>query len=169
MKLIHITKGKTVKVDEEDYDTLMKWKWTCKIGAYTFYAMRAEVIGGKSVEIKMHRQIMDVVFDKATLIDHRDGDGLNNQRENLRKCNRSQNNINTRKRKNSTSIYKGVSYQASTKALKKWIAFVSSDKKHYFLGRYDTEIEAAIAYDRKALELHGEFAVLNIDAATLKQ
>jgi len=60
MKTIPITKGKFVKVDDADYELLMKWKWCCKISPYTFYAFRRQVINGVGVEIKMHRQIMGV-------------------------------------------------------------------------------------------------------------
>lgn len=135
---------------------------------YHFYA-DDDVINGKSVEIKMHRQIMNVLFNNKIIIDHKDRNGLNNQRENLRRCSRSQNNINSTKRKKSTSIYKGVSYEASGRSLKKWVAQVYFNKKQYWIGRFNTESEAAKAYDKKAFELHGEFAVMNFDKTSLKQ
>lgn len=168
MKTINISNGQIVMVDDEDFDYLNQWNWSCKKSPYTFYAFRQQVIDGRAVEIKMHRQLLKVVFQKEVLIDHKDRNGLNNQKDNLRKCNRSQNNINSVKRSNSTSIYKGVSFEASGRALKKWVAQVYFNKKQYWLGRFDTETEAAQAYDKKVFELHGEFAVLNFDKTILK-
>lgn len=156
MKLIILTKGKRAKVDDKDYIILNKFKWcTCHR-----YAVRHVKINGKWKNIYMQHVIM-----KAKPIDHIDGDGLNNQRINLRKCTHTQNMHNVKKRKSNTSGYKGVSYfmnrrdKNNPKTIKKpWVAKIISNKKAYFLGYFKTAIEAHRAYKKAAIKLNGEFA-----------
>lgn len=157
MKKIPLTQGKFALVDDEDFEYLNQWKWFAHKRGSGYYATRKE----KNKQISMHRQIMSV-NDISVLIDHRDRNSLNNQRNNLRTASRSQNNANTISRKNSYSKYLGVSLFRKTKAGKgKWRASIGKDKKIYHLGYFKTEQQAAIAYNKKALELHGEFANLN--------
>ena len=93
------------------------------------------------------------------IVDHIDGDPTNNRRSNLRNCTQHQNSMNSRKRKNdASSKYKGVSWD---KGRKKWRAYINLMRKQLFLGRFDNELEAARAYNDKAVELYGEFAHLN--------
>lgn len=139
-------------VDDEDYDWLNQWKWSI---TYTptqrgkiFYARRNE--NGKN--IKMHRQILGLTAYE-TLSDHIDGNGLNNQRSNLRIASRSQNNSNKQPYMNRTSKHLGV-----YKRGKKWSAHIQLNKKQYYLGCFNNEIDAALAYNKKAIELFGEFA-----------
>ena len=87
-------------------------------------------------------------------IDHEDTDPLNNQRTNLRVATQAQNNANRRKHTNSTSEYKGVSWNSEKH---KWVVYVQSSN----LGYFDSEIEAALAYDKEAKKRFGEFAYLN--------
>ena len=103
----------------------------------------------------MHRLIMDA--QERQEIDHADGNGLNNQKDNLRFCTHSQNHMNRKPTKGS-SKYKGVSWH---KAAKKWNARITLNKKTVSIGYFDSEIIAAKAYDEKAIELFGEFAKLN--------
>lgn len=91
-------------------------------------------------------------------VDHIDGNKLNTRLDNLRACNSSMNNINRKKSINTSSKYKGVSFD---KYNKKWQSRIKKDYKTIHLGRYKDEKEAAIAYDNKARELFGEFAVFN--------
>ena len=105
----------------------------------------------------MHREILGITDPKIN-VDHLDGDGLNNQRSNLRVCTDSQNGANRGKQKNNKSGYKGVHWNKKTK---KWAAQIQYHKKVLNLGYYSDIIEAAKAYDKKALELFGEFARLN--------
>jgi hypothetical protein len=101
----------------------------------------------------MHRFILS---DVATQIDHRDGDGLNNRRANLRPCTAAQNawnwNANRRRRQ---SRFRGVHFDG------RWVASIWVDGRNKSLGRFDSEELAAIAYNRAASELRGEFARLN--------
>ena len=93
-------------------------------------------------------------------IDHRDMNGLNNQRSNLRFCTLSQNAMNRRKRENTSSIYKGVYF--NNQRGKKWKAQIRINGKQIHLGLFDFEVDAARAYNMKAIELFCEFANLNI-------
>ena len=138
-------------VDDKDYDWLNQWKWTSWEGYGTIYACRMD-----GTLIFMHRVILETPPDK--LSDHRDGNGLNNQRYNLRICSKSENSRNCKKHCKSSSIYKGVSLD---KRLNLWEARITYNRKHIFLGRHKIESDAALAYDRRALELFGEFANLN--------
>lgn len=91
------------------------------------------------------------------IVDHRDHEGLNNTRTNLRLATRSQNSCNNKKTRGRSSKYKGVSRDKRGY----WRAKIHFKGKHIFLGYFDNEIDAARAYDKAAKELHGEFAVLN--------
>ena len=140
---------KEILVDDADYIKLSKYKWSVAIAHNTFYAMRQ-----KSPRM-MHRLLMGTK-DMSISIDHKDGNGLNNQRCNLRECTPSQNNANCRVHKNSLSKYLGVTHSSGNRK-KKFQATI----KNIFIGRYISEEEAALAYDRAAKKYHGEFANLN--------
>ena len=159
MKKIQLTRKSFAIVDDDDYERLSKHKWFCN---YYGYACRTESyprINGKQKKknILMHREIIDCPVGKDT--DHQDGNKLNNQKANLRICNRRMNNANLPKRKNCSSKYKGVTWN---KQIKKWCAQTTSeDNKHLHLGTFLKEEDAAKAYDKKARELFGEFARCN--------
>jgi hypothetical protein len=91
-------------------------------------------------------------------IDHIDGDGLNNQKSNLRIGTHQQNIMNRTKQRNNTSGYKGVSFDKSTN---KFVAQIGYNKKGIHIGSFKTAILAARAYDVEAIKYHGEFANLN--------
>ncbi len=153
MKEIKLNRGYNVLIDDEDYDNLMQFKWYIRSNKQKkiFYA-------GTSIDghgVLMHNYILG-----CKPIDHIDGNGLNNQRYNLRPCNLSQNSANRKKREigSYTSKYKGVSFQVSRN---KWRCCIGKDYKYYFIGRFDTEKEAALAYNQRAIELFGKFALLN--------
>ena len=110
----------------------------------------------------MHRQILEA--PKGVWVDHIDGNGLNNRKSNLRLCSATENACNRRPVPNCHSRYKGVSWH---KRQKKWAVRIAKRGKGIHLGSFDDEIEAAVAYDRKAEVLFGEFAYLNFpDLAT---
>lgn len=107
----------------------------------------------------MHRQIMGLPQSRTPHVDHRDGNGLNNQRANLRIASVSQNHGNTRKPRSGRNRFKGVTRSTHGKP---WQAQLKIAGHHYFLGRFDTEEEAARAYDVAAREHFGEFALANL-------
>lgn len=91
-------------------------------------------------------------------LDHIDRDPTNNRIENLRECNMNENYCNRGKQANNTTGYKGVYWKKDKRKFKAQISF---EKVEYFLGYFDNKIDAAKAYDNKAIELHGKFAYLN--------
>jgi hypothetical protein len=160
-KQISLTQGKFALVDDADYEWLNQWKWQAAKGARTsydvWYAVRCETKRPRK-RIFMHRVIMSTPEDMIT--DHVDHDGLNNQRYNLRSCTKSQNTANSRKRSSQkgTSKYKGVSWN---KGVSKWQAEIQGPTKRYYLGLFLSAEDAAIIYDKKAIELFGDFAYVN--------
>ena len=119
------------------------------------YARTSPKTNGKRVQILMHRLIAGA--RPGFVVDHINGDGLDNRRRNLRVCTNQQNMENQRPIVG-TSAYKGVSLEKSTG---RWRAGIRRDKKKVILGSFKTEIEAARAYDAEAIRLRGEFALVN--------
>ena len=156
MKEILLTQGKTAQIDDEDFEYLNQWKWYAVRSHRCWYAQRNIRLGqNKRTVIQMHRQLMN---PEGTLqVDHKDRDGLNNQRANLRICTLSQQRQNEGARQG-TSQFRRVCWH---KAANKWAAHIGMNGKQIYLGVFDTEEEAARAYDAKARELFGEFAYLN--------
>ena len=163
MKEIQLTQGQVALVDDEDYEWLNQWQWQADKSNDTYYAIRSskktdgDYDYKKRRKIKMHRVILGL-SDPSIEGDHIDHNGLNNQRQNLRPSTPQQNRCNSSKRKNYTSKYKGVSWYNKTK---KWKAQIQANKKKLGLGYFWHEEEAAREYDKKAKELHGEYANLN--------
>ena len=142
-------------VDDDDYEWLNKFNW-CATGVNgKYYATKRSKRGEKRV--LMHRLILGLT-DPKILSDHEDRNGLNNQRNNLRICTRSQNNAN--RTPIGSSKYLGVFYQPMS-TNRPWYARIVKDKKKKYLGSFSTEREAALIYNKAAIELHGEFANLN--------
>lgn len=157
MKEIIITQNKTALVDDEDFEYLNQWKWYAQKGKHTWYACRDVKTKNTRKNFLMHREILKIKSYKENPIqtDHRDGNGLNNQKNNLRLCSDIENNRN-RKSYRGNSRYKGVQPRGL-----RWEACIIFNRGYIYLGRFDLEVEAAIAYDQKATELFGEFANLN--------
>jgi len=159
---IPLTRGQVALVDDGDYERVSKFKWYAlwDPSRRTYRALRNkqenESENGKRGLIYLHRFIMKV--PKGKDIDHRDRDPLNNQKNNLRICTRAQNNMNKLKREGYSSEYKGVSWN---KQKLKWEASIGKDYKKHHLGLFTDETDAAIAYNKAALEMFGEYAVLN--------
>jgi hypothetical protein len=148
--------NKTVLVDDEDYDAVVKYKWRPSKQRRTFYAARSYIENGKYRLVLMHRQILGQ--RKGIFTDHRDGDGLNNTRGNIRECTSSQNSMNRIRLPQNKSGYRGVSWGTRNK---RWIAGITKNRKYIYLGSFTCPITAARAYDDAAKEHFGEFAILN--------
>jgi hypothetical protein len=159
MKEIKLTQGKFALVDDEDFEFLNKNKWHVASRSVS----RCKTINKREVKQSMHRLIMNAPSDKE--VDHINHNFLDNRKSNLRLCTRSQNMGNIRKSKTrpSTSIYKGVFYNNGIKVHKyrKWQAQIMAEGKRFVLGTFLTEVKAAKAYNIKAKELFGEFALVN--------
>lgn len=157
MKEIQLTQGYVTIVDDDDYEHINQWKWFAARFKNTVYAHRNERVGGKQRTVRMHREILGIA-DSSVFCDHKDGNGLNNQRCNLRECTKRENNLNCKRKTSDTSNYKGVSLYAPNN---KWGARIMHNGNAVHLGYHETENAAAKAYNEAAMKHHGEFAYLN--------
>lgn len=152
MKRIPLTKGKFALVDDEDFDSLSELNWYC---SYYNYAVRMTPRPHRSV-LHMSRFILNCPPGKE--VDHIDGDTLNNQKSNLRICNRKQNCQNKKTPKHNTSGFKGVSKDNKRKAYR---VTINIDGKQLFLGYFKNKREAAKVYNYAAKKLFQKFAKVN--------
>jgi len=106
----------------------------------------------------IHRLVMGLTSQDGKQVDHIDGNGLNNTRQNLRICNNQSNSANRPGYTGSTSKYKGVSFRTSAN---RWQSTIKTNGKIKWLGTFKTQEEAAMAYDSASIELFGEFAYQN--------
>lgn len=157
MKEIMLTQGQKVLVDDEDYEELSQYKWGQLMSklAKTTYARRGKRINGERVTILMHRVVMNA--PEGMEVDHRDGNGLNNQKSNLRLATVKENRRNRGYGNNKTG-YTGVCPSENGERYK---AKIKHEGKVYLLGTHDTPEEAALAYNDAAIMYFGEFAKLN--------
>ena len=160
MKLLQLTKGQVTQIDDADYEHLSQWRWRAKWNpcTHSYYAARNIWVvspdGKRQCRfVSMSRLILGLT-DSKIQADHKNGDTLDNQRENLRAATPAQNAANRKRRKTNTSGFKGVSYYPKTKS---WRARIHVAGKGVFLGDFKTKEEAHAAYQKKALELFGEF------------
>jgi hypothetical protein len=147
MKEISLTRGKVALVDDEDFDYLNQFNWYCTINNYACRSIRKS---GRRI-VRMHRVITNP--PDGFEVDHINMNKLDNRRENLRICNRSQNQSNRLAQKNSTTGYKGV-----YKNRNKWTSQIQNHKTLIHLGTFDNIDDARKAYINKAKKLFGEFA-----------
>lgn len=153
MKQLQITnRNYCATVDDEDYDRLNLFSWI-RVGTENRFTIARVNL---TVKVPLANEVMQ---NYENMYDHKDQNPLNNLKSNLRITTQSQNSCNRTKIWNGSSKFKGVSYW--TKA-NKWEARITFKRKTIRIGLFLDEISAAKAYNEKAKELHGEFAVLNI-------
>lgn len=140
-------------IDDEDFDRVNDYgKWAYDSG----YVRITKQINGKKTTVKLHRYILGVE-GRYNDVHHKDHNTLNNQKSNLVVCNRLQNAQNRSKSKNKSSRYKGVSRRSNGK----WRARIRVNYQGINLGTFNTEREAALAYNQAAIKYHKQFALLN--------
>ncbi len=153
---ITLTKEKVALVDAADYQWLIQWNWKAKLINGIWYAIRHSHVNGKRVELFMHREIMSA--PAGTHVDHRNHDGLDNQKWNLRISTNQQNQQNARPHRGRK--YKGVHFDSRKCVYVAQIRRPGSCKR--YIGSFQTELQAVAAYDKAAQETFGEFAYLNL-------
>jgi hypothetical protein len=154
---IPLGEGRFTIVEPGDFYRLNKYRWIADGIGESIYAVRNIISANESPKfMRMHREIMN--DPKGFLVDHRNCNGLDNRRANLRLATYSQNACNNRKRKNTTSVFRGVSFHTQKQC---WGVHLQHQMKRVFLGYFDNEIEAAKTYDAAARKYHKDFARLN--------
>lgn len=147
--------GHEIMIDDEDWDIVKEYSWRIATPSNCTYAVATPLIGNKNRNVLMHRLILSAA---DRMIDHIDGNGLNNHRDNLRFCSHSQNAQNSRKHYVASSRFKGVSWERDRG---KWRVQITISGKQKRVGRFLTEKDAAAAYNKAAVKAFGEFARLN--------
>lgn len=159
MKIIKLTQNQVTVVDDNDFKYLSQFEWYAyKHKSGNFYAVRNVKINGKTTMIRMSRVILNA--SKNIEVDHHSGDTLDNRKTNLRKVTHHQNCMNQSKHRDSSSPFKGI-----RKNNNKWQAKICFKGVNICLGSYKDPVEAALAYDIKAVELFGRFAKLNFQSS----
>ena len=146
MKLIKLTQGKSTMIDDSDYDTVSKHKWYMALtsGAYP-YAYRNVWNGKRQKMLAMHRQITNA--KEGEMVDHINGDTLDNRRENLKICSRSENGLNNKRHR--LGLLSGTTKH---KRSGKYQAQIRRNGVTLYLGLFSTEKEAHDAYIKNQLD-----------------
>lgn len=156
MKTIILTHGTIAFVDDEDYVLVSDFSWYESKRRTVSYAC-AYTGGGRrnAIHSYLHRLVMRA--KPGDQVDHINGNGLDCQKSNLRFVTTTQNRRNQQKARSTSSIYKGVRCRKSS-----WEAFITVNHHYRYLGVFDSEVDAAAAYNGAAIEFFGEFARLNV-------
>lgn len=160
MKEIPLTQGKVAIVDDDMYDYLSQWKWYARKDGKNWYAQRNDGIKPFRKLVLMHREITNA--PNGMDVDHWNRNGLDNRRENLRVCTRTENSRNAGLRITNKSGYKGVCWNKQHRV---YDAHIRVDGKFLYLGSFSDSREAARAYDAAAKKHYGEFAWLNFQSS----
>jgi len=151
-KKVPLGNGQFAIVDDEDFDLVNQYVWQCHKGGGKYGERHQYAV----TRLRMHRLVMNC--PKGMVVDHINGDTLDNRKSNLRICTNAENQQNTNSR-GGTSKFKGVSF--STKK-KRWKGCFMWQGKVYYVGSFDNEEEAARAVDRKRREVCGGFSKANL-------
>lgn len=145
--------GRTL-INEVDLDRILQFKWCVNEKEK---GKRTNYVRTPDGSLKLHQLLMGPA-PEGKVIDHINGDGMDNRQENLRFCTHSENHANEGKRRGGSSVFKGVGFD---KERNKWYAKLTTDGETLNMGRFDSEVEAAMAYDRAAVDVFGSFARTN--------
>ena len=158
--LVTLTQGKVAVIDDADWPLVAGRKWYAHrhsgVSNHLLYAHCMATENGKKCHLMMHRMILGLgrLATDPVFVDHIDGDGLNNRRENLRLCSISENQKNRRKSRHASGPYKAIAVAPSGR----FVARITHNGKRIWLGTFDDAEQARLAYEAAAKKLHGEFA-----------
>lgn len=148
-RLISLTQGQSAIVDDEDFGFLSQWSWYAHKTNWTFYGSRKFTVLGKPQKAWMHRLIMQT--PDGMFVDHIDGNGLNNQRSNLRNVTHQQNMVNRQMWiKGTTTGVRGVYFDKRDGAI---FSSITVNGKSRHLGRFPTVEAASAAFEQARAEL----------------
>lgn len=153
---VPLTHGHSALVSTEDHPAIRRFSWICHHDYTDRNRMYAIARGDDGRKVALHRVILGIT-DPQVAVDHVNGDGLDNRRQNLRACTTSQNNANRRKTSGFTSQYLGVSRHP----IVGWVMQTRKRDVGRIIMYFTSEVSAAIAYNQAASQLHGAFARLN--------
>lgn len=160
-KVIELSQGKVAVVSNRDFTRLNQFSWhvwrPLNAPHLAYAARKIRKKDGRYSKAFMHREVL--CAPPGMEVDHRNRDGLDNRRRNLRLATASQNQANSRQHRDAqSSRFKGVTWH---KGSQKWQSSIQFQKHRFYLGWFVSEIDAALAYNRKAIALFGSYARLN--------
>jgi hypothetical protein len=158
VRWIPLNKGYYTILDADDYDRIIKSHWWVQVKGDTFYAEAVSKINGKWKHVKMHREILGLVRGDGNMVDHKNRNGLDNRKSNMRLSTKSSNGYNCKMKSHNTSGYRGVHW---SKAASKWQTRIGVNGSPKYLGCYVDIIEAASEYDKASIKFWGKDAILN--------
>jgi hypothetical protein len=162
-KILLPNTGLFALVDDEDFDRLSKLRWRAEKHYKTWYVLSSERVSPvKVLHVTLHNVIMGIPPVSGLTPDHKDRDGLNNQKSNLRWATASEQRMNTSIASNNTSGYRGVYFARDKPRKSPWKSRIEPHGEAITLGYFETKEEAALAYNVAAVEIFGEFATLNV-------
>jgi hypothetical protein len=156
VRRVPVKGGYEAIVNLEDYEAVKQFIWFSKNDPRNKYARATPTKNGVQGHIYMHHLILPK--KKGIVVDHINGNGLDNRRCNLRYATQAQNSSNSRPFQRSKSGFKGVSWATKRQ---RWFVSIAADRRRYFLGEFLDKVEGAKAYDKAARILHGVYAKLN--------
>lgn len=146
-------------MDDSDYTELLERR----LAVYKINGLSYAFVTDEEGATAVHRIIMaDSLTKELPMVDHINGNTLDNRKSNLRVCTHAQNMQNRKMHKNNKSGYKGVYFQSDDNRRNPWRVEIKANKRRIQVGSYATAVEAAGAYNDAALTYHGVFAKLNI-------